>query len=202
MSPTRKRSFLSSWTRCGLIAIGLVGSPCLAVTEDRVVLRDGSELQARVIELTSENLVLEPQGGGRKMIPRRELLRIEFGEQAIPPIKVRVRVFEADDEVRLTLDGSPLATPAELIGGWVDLADKLRDGANLLEAEVENTAGMWAYRWTLEAAGQTKTFACGLTGRSGCRREGGSGTERGSFPAGKVWLYYHRNSGSLRIEVE
>jgi hypothetical protein len=108
----------------------------------------------------------------------------------------------ADDEVTLKLDGIVIASPAEARAGWIDLAQRLADGANHLTAELRNTAGTWAYRWVLEAGSETRSFSCGMPGRSGCRRGGTTGLERGSFAAGGVWIYYHRETGELALQVD
>ncbi|MFN7966945.1 MAG: hypothetical protein U0V87_14780 [Acidobacteriota bacterium] len=170
--------------------------------DDLVVLRDGSELHGRLIAVTLDHASLEVAGGGRQLIPRRNVARIEFGETVAPVVRARVRVAEADDEVQLYLDGTPLGTPAELRAGWIDLSAKLKQGANQLTAEVINNGGQWAYRWVVEAGGDSKALSCGLPGRSGCKRAGTTGFERGTFPAGKVWVYYQQETGELKLTVE
>ena len=200
MSPRRNRVF------CGRLLFALSVGWLLLTTqvqsEELIVLRDGSELRGRLIEVTLDHAALEVAGGGRQLIPRRNVARIEFGESVAPTIRARVRVAEADDEVQLYLDGAALGTTAELRAGWIDLASKLKQGANQITAEVSNTGGQWAYRWIVEAGGETKTLSCGLPGRSGCKRDGGSGFEKGTVPAGKVWIYYHQETGELKLSVE
>ena len=170
---------------------------------DRVVLRDGSELAGWVVSLDRELLVMELPGDERREIPRREVARIELGEEELPPLRARVRVYAADDEVHLYLDGREIASPGELAAGWFDLAPLLADGTNELTAEVVNVSGPWAYRWVLDVGGKRTTFACGLAGKSGCRRgEGATGRERGTFFAGRAWLYVHRADGSIDVEIE
>jgi len=65
---------------------------------------------------------------------------------------------------------------------------------------VTNNAGPWAYRWTVEAGAQKETFACGLAAKTGCRRDGGNGLERGTFEAGKIWIYVRRTAGEAVLQ--
>ncbi len=177
--------------------------PVTSASTDRVVLRDGSELSGYVLSLDRELLVVELPGDERREIPRREVARIELGEEELPPLDAKVRVLAADDEVHLYLDGREVAAPAELEAEWFDLAPLLADGANELTAEVVNVSGPWAYRWVLRAGGKKYTFACGLAGKSGCRRgKGATGRERGTFFAGRAWLYVHRTDGTIEVEIE
>ncbi len=177
--------------------------PVARASADRVVLRDGSELSGYVVSLDRELLVMELPGDERREIPRREVARIEFGEEELPPLDATVRVLSADDEVHLYLDGREVAAPAELEAEWFDLAPLLADGTNELTAEVVNVSGPWAYRWVLRVGGKKYTFACGLAGKSGCRRgEGATGREKGTFFAGRAWLYVHRADGTIDVEIE
>lgn len=171
-----------------------------APAPDRVALRRGGEIRCRVLALDERQLVVEREDGRRENLPRADVLRIELGETAVKPIVARVHVVEGDDVVRLLLDGREIASPAELRAGWVDLAPLLREGPNVITAEVENRSGPWAYRWTLEAGAQRETFACGLANRAGCRQRGGNGMEQGTFPAGSAYLYVHRNAGEVVIQ--
>ena len=108
----------------------------------------------------------------------------------------------ADDLVRIFLDGEEIADPAKTQTEWIELGPLLAEGANLIEAEVENQAGTWAYQWILDAGEQKETFACGVRGKVGCRRDGMLGTEQGTFAAGRVWLYLDRASGEIELQVD
>ncbi len=198
-SPPRRRSLLLAAIPLLLLALATLA----AASTDRVFLRDGSELEGTVVSLDRELLVLDLPREGRRKIPRREVAKIEFGEEEAPPLDARVRVLAADDELHLYLDGRELAAPAELEAEWFDLAPHLADGANELTAEVVNVSGPWAYRWVLRVGGRKYTFACGLAGKTGCRRgEGATGREKGTFFAGRAWLYVHRSDGSIDVQVE
>lgn len=170
-----------------------------AATADRVTLADGSEFLGRVVSLDSHALIVEVSGA-RRTVPRPDVRRIEFGEAPPPPLVARVKVAEADDEVRLLLDGNEIAPPAQLRAEWFDLTTLLGDGPHHLTAEVVNGRGLRAWRWVLEAGGQKETFACGLTGRSGCAQDGQPADAQGIFPAGGAWIYVNLSEG--RIEVE
>lgn len=169
---------------------------------DLVVLRDGSEFSGRLIEVDAQRAVIEVEGGVRKSVDRHQLLRVEFGELPHPPLQVRVKVADADDLVVLALDNVPLGTAAELKAQWVDLGPKLKEGANLLTASVENAAGSWAYRWLMEVGKERKTYACGIAKQVGCKRAGGSGQERGTFEVGRIWLYVRHETGEVKIVEE
>lgn len=179
-----------------LTALGFVSSAEL----DLVFLRDGSEIECRVIELDRDRLTIEiPGEDRRRSYPRDEVEAIEFGTPAPPELRARVQVIESDDEVRLYLDGREVASPSELEAGWFDLGPLLAEGANQLTGEVTNRRGSWAYRWVLEVEGERHSFACGIPKKSGCRRHGGTGKERGTHDAGSVWLYVDRRSGSVEV---
>ena len=171
-----------------------------APPQDKVTLRDGSTFACRVLELDARRALVEREGGAQQSIARAELVRIEFGQTPAVKIVARVHVVEADDIVRIKLDGREVASPAELRAGWVDLVPLLADGPNVLEAEVENHSGPWAYRWTIEAGADKATFACGLAGKTGCRENGASGQEKGNMPAGRVYIYVHRDSGEVTLQ--
>jgi len=166
---------------------------------DRVTLADGSELAGRVVSLDAHVLVVEV-AGARRTVARRDVLRIELGEAPPPPLVARVKVAEADDEVRLLLDGEEIAPPAQLRAEWFDLMTLLGDGPHHLTAEVVNQRGLRAWRWVLEAGGKKETFACGLTGRSGCTVDGKPADAQGTFPAGGVWLYVKLSEGTIELE--
>jgi hypothetical protein len=186
-----------------LLVVGLIGafSGGAAVGLDRVVLRDGTELEGRLVSVDEAVAIVDVEGGGREHVDRDRLARIEFGEAA-PALSARVKVYEADDEVTLYLDGIPLAAPADLAGGWIDLAPLLQEGPNLLTGEVFNDGGTWAYRWVLEVDARKYRFTCGLAHKSGCRRGGLSERARGEMPAGRAWLFVDRRSGDIEVQVE
>ncbi len=168
---------------------------------DLVVLVDGSEVNCRVLGLDAKLLTIEREDGRHEKIAREKLVSITFGEGEAAPISARVRVLAADDLVRIYLNGQEVASAAELRAGWVDLAPLLGEGPNELYAEVSNETNLWAYRWVLEANGRRETFQCGLVHKSGCRAEGRSDRALGTFPAGRAWLYVHRRSGEVTIEL-
>lgn len=172
----------------------------VASLPDVVTLRDGSEVRCRVLEVDARRVLVESEAGAQVPYPRADVVRIEFGQAAPPPIVARVKVVDADDDLRLYLDGAEIGTPAELRGAGFDLAPLLREGPNVLEARVTNDSGTWAYRWTLEAGAHREVFSCGLAFKSGCRQGGRSGSERGTFEAGKVYLYVHRSSGEVKVQ--
>lgn len=186
--------------RAVLCACALVFPAALAV--DTVVLRDGSEIEGQVVSLDAGRLVVDLTDGSRKSFARADVQSIEFGEREMPPIKARVMVNESDDEVRLYLDGREIASPGELQAGWIDIAPLLAEGANQITAEVLNQAGTWSYRWTIEAGGQRHVFSCGLRGKTGCMREGGTGQERGTMTAGRAWVYLKRRAGEVKLQAE
>lgn len=192
-----------------LLALGVLAAipsaPRAALAEearaaaDRVTLADGSELLGRVVSLDAHVLVVEVEGA-RRTVARRDLLRIELGEAPPPPLVARVKVAEADDEVRLLLDGEDIAPPAQLRAEWFDLMSLLDDGPHHLTAEVVNQRGIRAWRWVLEVGGKKETFACGLTGRSGCTADGRPADAQGTFPAGGVRLYVKLSEGTIEVE--
>jgi hypothetical protein len=171
-----------------------------AVELDLVILRDGSEIECRVVELDRDRLKIEMPDDRVRHISRDELRAIEFGDPAPPELRAKAQVLEADDEVRLYLDGVELASPSELEAGWFDLGPHLAEGANQLTAEVTNNRGVWAYRWIVEVEGERYSFSCGIPNKSGCREQGGTGKERGTFPAGSLWLYVDRATGSIDVD--
>ncbi|MBP7149036.1 MAG: hypothetical protein KBD01_16020 [Acidobacteria bacterium] len=175
--------------------------PASAGQFDVLVLRDGSELTGRLLELDAQRAVFELEGGARETIARTQIRRVEFGDVAAAPLKVRVQVIEADDEVRLYLDGAEIAPAAELKGGPFDLAPLLKEGPNRITAEALNQAGPWAYRWMLEAGGRKHVFACGLAGKSGCTK-GGDARQKGVMPAGGAWVFVHRETGEVTVTVD
>jgi hypothetical protein len=205
MSRSRKRTPLRAARLALLAAAAFLAAPAAAAADDarpagdRVALADGSELSGRVVSLDAHALVIEVDGA-RRTVPRRDVLRIELGEAPPPPLVVRVKVAEADDEIRLLLDEREIASPAQLRAEWFDLAPLLGDGAHHLTAEVTNRRGLRAWRWVLEAGGKKETFACGLTGRSGCTADGRPADAQGTFPAGGVWLYVKQAEGRIEIE--
>lgn len=169
---------------------------------DTVTLRDGRVAEGKVLELDGRRLVLETETGERRAFSRADLASIVFGQEEPPPVVVRVRVFSADDEVRVYVDGEPAASPDELRRGWVDIAPLLHDGANEIYAEVLNRGKVWAYRWVIEAGGERTTFSCGIPHRSGCTAGDLSPTAQGTLPGGKAWLYLHRRDGEVSVEKE
>ncbi|MDQ7006544.1 MAG: hypothetical protein Q9Q40_04890 [Acidobacteriota bacterium] len=169
---------------------------------DRVTLRDGDEVVGKVLELDSQRLLLELPDGRRRHIPRVEVLSIVFGESSAPPVVVRVRVFSADDEVRIFANDEEVAPADTLRGSWVDLSQALHDGANEIYAEVSNRTNVWAYRWVIDAGGRRTTFACGIPHRSGCSSQGRDPRARGTMDAGRAWIYLHRREGTVEVEVE
>ena len=195
MSLSRKSGLL-----CG-VALLVAFLPALA---DRVILADGSVYEGRLLSVDENWALIRLEDGSEERLPRGELERIEFEpeEEVVPEIRVRVRVRVADDLVRLLLDGEEIADPARTQTEWIDLAPLLAEGANLLEAEVENEAGTWSYQWVLDAGALKETFACGVRGKVGCRRDGMLGTEQGTFGAGRVWIYYDRATGELELQVD
>ncbi len=205
MSRSRKRTPLRAAQLALLAATAVLAAPTATAANDarpagdRVALADGSELSGQVVSLDAHALVIEVDGA-RRTVPRREVLRIELGETPPPPLVARVKVAEADDEVRLLLDEREIASPAQLRAEWFDLAPLLGDGPHHLTAEVTNRRGLRAWRWVLEAGGKKETFACGLTGRSGCTADGQPANAQGTFPAGGVWLYVKRAEGRIEIE--
>ena len=205
MSRSRNRApIFCEWLALGVIAaIAFAPREALAAetrpTADRVTLADGSEILGRVVSLDAHVLVVEVEGA-RRTVPRREVLRIELGEAPPPPLVARVKVAEADDEIRLLLDGEEIAPPAQLRAEWFDLMTLLGDGPHHLTAEVVNQRGLRAWRWVLEAGGKKETFACGLTGRSGCTVDGKPADAQGTFPAGGVWLYVKLSEGTIELE--
>jgi len=205
MSRSRNRApILAGWLALGLAA-AIATAPHeahaaeLPAAADRVTLTDGSELLGRVVSLDAHVLVVEISGA-RRTVPRRDVRQIELGDAPPPPLAARVKVAEADDEVRLLLDGKEIAPPAELRAEWFDLTTLLGDGPHHLTAEVVNRRGMRAWRWVLEAGGKKETFACGLTGRSGCTADGKAADAQGTFPAGGVWLYVKQSEGTIAVE--
>lgn len=168
-------------------------------TVDRVVLVDGSEYTGRVVALDAHTLAIEIDGA-RRTFPRRDVRRIELGDAPPPPLVARVKIAEADDELRLLLDGKEVAPPAQLRAEWFDLAPLLGDGPHHLTAELTNRRGTRAWRWVLEAGGKKESFACGLVGRSGCTADGQKADAQGTFPAGGVWLYVKLSEGRIEIE--
>jgi hypothetical protein len=206
MSRSRNRTLI----RGGLLALGLAAAIASAqhvapaaevrAAADRVTLADGSEFAGRVVSLDAHALVIEI-GGARRTIARADVRRIELGETAPPPpLVARVKVADADDEVRLLLDGKEIAPPAQLRAEWFDLTPLLGDGPHRLTAEVTNRRGLRAWRWLLEAGGKKETFACGLTGHSGCTADGRAADAQGTFPAGGVWLYVKLSEGRIELE--
>ncbi len=188
-------------TRAWVLLLFALVLPATVLAEmDQVTLRDGSEIVCRVLDLSKQRLTIEHEDGGHETIPRSSVAAIRFGEDVLPPIKVRVRVFGADDKVRIYVDGDEVASPGELKAGWVDLGPFLHDGANEINAEVENERNVWAYRWVLEAGTQRETFQCGIPRKSGCRAEGRSDRAFGVFPAGRAWIYVHHREGTAEIE--
>jgi hypothetical protein len=205
MSRSRNRAPLLG----ALLALGVVAAIASAMqgsfaaeardAADHVTLADGSELAGRVVSLDAHVLVVEVDGA-RRTIRRREVRRIELGDAPPPPLVARVKVAEADDEVRLLLDGEEIAPPAQLRAEWFDLMTLLDDGPHHLTAEVVNQRGMRAWRWVLEVGGTKETFACGLTGRSGCTADGKPADAQGTFPAGGVWLHVRLSEGLIELE--
>jgi hypothetical protein len=198
--------FRDALFRLGTVVTILVGLICaesaglsIAAELDRVFLRGGGEIACRVVSLDGRYLKIEEPGSRQRAISREEVEAIEFGAPDPPEISVRVMVLDADDQVRLYLDGEEIASPAALEAGWIDLAPLLRDGGNQLTAEVSNAKNEWAYRWAVEVNGKRHAFACGIPHRSGCKDQGGTGTERGTFPAGSVWLFVDRASGKVEV---
>jgi hypothetical protein len=181
-------------------ATAVAAPPAAALLNDSLTLRDGSTFRCRVMEVDARRVLVEREDGRQSSIPRPDVVRIEFGLAPPPPIVARVHVDEADDIVRIKLDGKEVAPPATLRAGWFDLVPLLRDGPNVVEAEVENRSGSWAYRWVIEAGSQKEVFACGLAGRAGCRDDGREGHERGTFPAGRIYLYVHRDAGEVTLQ--
>ncbi len=198
MSRTRK----SLAVRAALAAAVLLAAPARAAapTPDTVTLRDGSAVPCRVVALDDRHLVVAKGDGTQQSFARAEVVRIDLGQAPPPPIVARLHVDASDDVVRVRLDGREIATPAELRAGWIDLAPLLREGPNVIEAEVENRGGVWAYRWTIEAGGRRETFACGLANTAGCRENGTTGKEKGVFPAGKLYVYVHRDAGEVTLQ--
>ncbi len=188
-------------SRAALLALlGLLAFAALA--EDVVVLRDGGEVRGKLLSLDEHRAVVERQDGRRTTIPRREIRRIEFGEEERPSLKVLVTVRAADDTLELLLDGRRVASPEELRDGWVDIGPLLADGANLVEAVVHNESGTWAYSWVIDLGGKRVSLSCGQRGRKGCTKAGRSGHERGRLPGGKVWLYVDRAAGTVEHEID
>jgi hypothetical protein len=194
------------WDRDGWLRAAVLLAACVAALGgavaaelDLVILRDGSEIECRVVELDRDRLTVEIPNDRRRSYAREDVEAIEFGDPAPPKLRARVQVMESDDEVRLYLDGREVAPPSELEAGWFDLGPLLGEGANQLTAEVTSRRGYWAYRWVLEVEGRRETFACGIPNKSGCNRDGRSGKEHGTFPAGSIWLYVDRRSGSVEI---
>lgn len=173
-----------------------------APTPDKVLLKDGSEILCRLISVDDRQVLIERGNGDQSRFDRKDVRRIEFGEIEVPRIVARVRVFDGDDQLHLTLDGIEIARPDVLRTGWVDLAPLLKDGANLLTAEVSNEKGTWSYRWVLEAGTAREVYACGLAGKAGCTQDGFIGRETGRLPAGKAWIFIHRSSGEIRVQRE
>jgi hypothetical protein len=182
-----------------VLAFLLTLGAALGAELDLVILRDGSEIECRVVELDRDRLTVETADDRLEYYSRDELRAIEFGDPAPPELRARVQVLDADDEVRLYLDGQELASPSELEAGWFDLGPHLAQGANHLTAEVTNNRNVWAYRWIVEVEGKRHTFSCGIPRKSGCREQGGSGKEHGTFPAGGLWLYVDRSIGSVEV---
>jgi hypothetical protein len=189
---------------CALVVALLAAAPRSSEGQapspvDRIVLADGSEYAGRVVALDAHTLAIEIDGA-RRTFPRREVRRIELGDALAPPLVARVKVAEADDELRLLLDGKELAPPAQLRAEWFDLAPLLGDGPHHLTAELTNRRGTRAWRWVLEAGGKKESFACGLVGRSGCTADGREAEAQGTFPAGGVWLYVKLSEGRIELE--
>ncbi len=197
---SRIRNVLAMLAAVTAAALLVPAAHALAPTPDTVTLRDGSAVPCRVLVLDDRRLLVAKDDGGQQSIPRADVVRIDFGQAAPPPIAARLHVDAGDDLVRVRLDGREIATPAELRAGWIDLAPLLRDGPNVIEAEVENGGGVWAYRWTIEAGGRRETFACGLVNAAGCRENGATGKEKGVFPAGKLYVYVHRDVGEVSLQ--
>lgn len=191
-----------SWRLPVMLAVLAFAAMPAWASPDEVTLRDGRVTLGRVLELDGQRLVLETESGERRAFPRAELASIVFGEDAAPPVVVRVRVFSADDEVRIYVNGEPAASPDELRRGWVDIGSLLHDGANEIYADVINRGKVWAYRWVIEAAGERTSFACGIPHRSGCTAGGTSPTAQGTLPGGKAWLYLHRGDGDVSVQKE
>ncbi|UCF67022.1 MAG: hypothetical protein JSV80_14750 [Acidobacteriota bacterium] len=202
MSRMRNSTTCRRW--CALLTaaalwVGFAGAEAL----DLIVLRDGSEIRGRLLSVDLDRALIEEESGFQRSVPRRDLARIEFGEpEPAPALRVRVRVYEADDAVQLFLNDEPIAEPATLAREWFDLGPLLGEGSHRLRAEVINDSSVWAYRWVLEIEGQRHTFACGLERKSGCRENGATGLERGTMPAGAVWLYVDRREGRVDITRE
>ncbi len=197
------RSALGAAATFLALVLTLAPAPARAAAPvpDTVTLRDGGELRCRVLSVDANKVLVEKDDGAQQALPRVQVQRIEFGEAAVaPPIVARVRVLEGDDVVRILLDGTEVASAAALRAGWVDLAPLLKEGPNRLVAEVRNDGGVWAYRWIVEGGTKKEVFACGLANRSGCREQGGDGLEKGTFPAGNVWIYVHRSAGDVTLQ--
>lgn len=188
----------ASWSAAA-VTLALVFPAALCA--DLLVLRDGSEVRGRLVQVDAHRVLFAREEGGEVSFSRARVARIEFGE-APASLRARVHVLEGDDEVRLFLDGAELAAPATLEKGWFDLAPLLKDGPHQLTAEVTNRTAFWAYRWVLEAGTETFDFACGLARKSGCTAGGRDPREKGTMPAGKAWLFVHRESGEIRVETE
>ncbi len=205
MSHSGKRTPASAAVYAGALAAALLAAAPLSSagqapsTVDRVVLADGSEYTGRVVTLDAHTLAIEVDGA-RRTFPRRDVRRIELGDAPSTALVARVKVAEADDELRLMLDGKELAPPAQLRAEWFDLAPLLGDGPHHLTAELTNRRGMRAWRWVLEAGGKKESFACGLVGRSGCTADGQTAEAQGTFPAGGVWLYVKLSEGRIELE--
>lgn len=184
------------------LVLVLCASLALPALADRIILVDGSVIEGHLVSVDENRAVIRLDDGSEERVPRGELAGIEFEERKQPEIRVRIRVRVADDLVRLYLDGAEIADPARTQTEWIELGPLLAEGANLIEAEVENQAGTWAYQWMLDAGEQKETFACGVRGKVGCRRDDMLGTELGTFPAGRVWLYLDRASGEIELQVD
>ncbi|HHN74328.1 MAG TPA: hypothetical protein ENK10_03785 [Acidobacteria bacterium] len=184
-----------------LVVALLLGVSALA-DDDRVTLRSGDEIAGKVLELDSQRLLMELPDGQRRHIPRAEVQSIVFGEEQAPPVVVRVKVYSADDEVRVFVNGEEVASSDELRGSWVDISESLHDGANEIRAEVSNRTNVWAYRWVIDAGGQRTTFACGIPNRSGCSSQGRDPRALGTMDAGRGWIYLHRREGTVEVETE
>lgn len=186
------------WFVCCLL---LIWGCSAALAADVLVLKDGSEIKGKLVDVDAHRVLFQHEDGRQEPFPRSRVARIEFGSEPIP-LRVRVRVDDADDEVHLFLDGTEIGTPSQLEKGWFDLSPLLQDGPHQLTGEVANKTAFWAYRWVLEAGGQSFAFACGLAHKSGCTTGGRDPREQGTMPAGKAWLFVHRDTGEVRVEVE
>lgn len=112
---------------------------------------------------------------------------------AAPPVRppTSVRVFNADDVGRVSLNGQPLfEVGLGQDSGTVDITSKLSSGANEVVFELVNVQGAISYGFEVRQ-GEAIVFqeTCGLVFRAGCEDDR-------KFPAGVIRRYVYVVRGS------